>query len=93
METGAGNLGFKSIIHVAGINLFWFATEYSIRGSVKNAMVIVKDRNYKSVAFPIIGSGSGNRSRAKALSIMMATFADIETDADVRIVKFERSAA
>lgn len=66
--TGAGQLPFKGIIHVAGINLCWFATEASIRGSVRSAMRIVNDFAYESVAFPIIGSGSGNRSREKALA-------------------------
>ena len=33
--TGAGRLPFKGIIHVAGINMLWFATERSIRGSVQ----------------------------------------------------------
>jgi len=27
--TGAGTLAFKGIIHVAGINMLWFATQYS----------------------------------------------------------------
>src|SRR6476620_5519400 len=39
--TGAGRLSFRGIIHVAGINLAWFATERSIRESVRSAMAIV----------------------------------------------------
>ena len=39
--TGAGRLKFKGIIHVAGINMFWRATENSIRSSVSNAVNIV----------------------------------------------------
>lgn len=35
---GPGRLPFKAIIHVAGINMFWCPTEYSIRQSVKNAL-------------------------------------------------------
>jgi O-acetyl-ADP-ribose deacetylase (regulator of RNase III) len=31
VETYAGKLKFKSIIHVAGINLWWFATRFSIQ--------------------------------------------------------------
>lgn len=86
VETGAGNLKFKSIIHVAGINLLWFATRLSIQESVRNAMKIVNSKYYNSVAFPIIGSGSGNRSRDKALSNMLEAFEVIESNSDVRIV-------
>ena len=60
--TSAGDLPFKAIIHVAGINMFWMATEYSVTKSVRNAMDIVNREKYSSVAFPLIGSGSGNRS-------------------------------
>ncbi|MDR1963690.1 MAG: macro domain-containing protein [Planctomycetaceae bacterium] len=31
VHTSAGKLPFRGIIHVAGINLLWFATEKSIR--------------------------------------------------------------
>ncbi|MFC1958424.1 hypothetical protein ACFLV6_00665 [Chloroflexota bacterium] len=48
-------------MHVAGINLLWFTTKYAIRESVNSAMTIVNKKGYVSVAFPIIGSGSGIR--------------------------------
>jgi O-acetyl-ADP-ribose deacetylase (regulator of RNase III) len=91
VETSAGKLKYKSIIHVAGINLLWFATEYSIQESVRNAMKIVNAKHYRSVAFPIIGSGSGNRSRHRALSIMLEVFEITESDSDVRIVRYPRN--
>src|SRR5438874_9181701 len=37
VETNAGRLPFKAIIHVAGINLLWRSSERSIRASVRNA--------------------------------------------------------
>ena len=88
--TTAGQLPHKGIIHVAGINLLWFATEWSIRASVRSAMAIVRERGFRSVAFPIIGSGSGNRSREKCLAYMLAEFATIETDAAVTVVEYRR---
>lgn len=91
VETDSGDLEFKSIIHVAGINLLWFATRFSIQESVRNAMKIVNSKYYNSVAFPIIGSGSGNRSRDKALSFMLETFEVIESNSNVRIVKHVKS--
>lgn len=88
VETGPGRLPYRSIIHVAGINMSWFATEYSIRESVKNAVNIINTKNYRSAAFPIIGSGSGNRGKEKALSIMLETFSKIDSNADITIVRF-----
>ena len=88
MLTGAGRLPQKAIIHVAGINLLWFATERSIRGSVRSAMRFVEQRGFRSVAFPIIGSGSGNRSRRACLEYMLSEFALIDSPARVVVVEW-----
>jgi O-acetyl-ADP-ribose deacetylase (regulator of RNase III) len=89
--TTAGRLNYKAIIHVAGINLCWFATEYSVSQSVINAMKLVNEKGFKSVAFPLIGSGSGNRGKEWSLEIMKRTFDKIESDASVRILRFRTS--
>ena len=86
--TSSGHLDFKGIIHVAGINLCWFATAKSIQESIRSAMEIVKECSFQSVAFPIIGSGSGNRSRSKSLKLMMEAFQPIDSDARVIIVEY-----
>ncbi len=86
--TGAGKLPYKAIIHVAGINLLWFATEYSVRQSVRSAMQIVAEKGFASVAFPLIGSGSGNRGKEWSKRIMLEEFAKIESDASVKLVIF-----
>lgn len=86
--TGAGKLNFDSIIHVAGINMFWVATQYSVTQSVINAMTIVNENNISSVAFPLIGSGSGNRGKQWALKLMLKAFEGIESDAEVIIVQY-----
>lgn len=86
--TGAGRLPQKAIVHVAGINMFWFATERSIRGSVRSAMALVDAHGFGSVAFPIIGSGSGNRGRGACLRAMLKEFELIESPARVMIVEF-----
>jgi len=87
--TGAGTLPFKGIIHVAGINLLWFATDYSIRASVRSAMALVEKHHFASVAFPLIGSGSGNRSRAKSRDYMLQEFERIDSLAQTFVVEFE----
>lgn len=86
--TSAGKLPFKAIIHVAGINLFWVATEYSVSHSVINAMKIVHDLGYSSVAFPLIGSGSGNRGKNWSKNIMLKTLESIDTGVEIYLVEY-----
>ena len=88
--TGAGRLPFRGIIHVAGINMFWCATEKSIRSSVREAMRIVKEQGFRSVAFPIIGAGSGSFPPDRALAIMLDEFDTIESDANVVLVRYKK---
>ena len=88
--TGAGRLPHKGIIHVAGINAFWFATEASIRGSVRSAMDIVEAQHFQSVAFPVIGAGSGSFNVEKALALMVDQFAALQSSAKVCIVRYRK---
>lgn len=87
--TSAGKLPYEGIIHVAGINLLWRATEGSIRKSVRNAMTIVSQQGYRSVAMPIIGSGSGGFSQAKAKEIMIDELSQIASLPRVVIVEYQ----
>jgi len=89
-KTSAGKLPYEAIIHVAGINMFWVATEYSVRQSVVNAMNMVNEQNFKSVAFPLIGSGSGNRGKNWSLKIMQSTFTTIKSQAKVIVVLYAK---
>ncbi|MCP4675980.1 MAG: Appr-1-p processing protein [Deltaproteobacteria bacterium] len=88
--TGAGRLPFKGIIHVAGINMLWMAGEKSIRTSVQSAMRIVSDKSFASVAFPLIGAGSGSFNADKAEQLMLDEFRSIETEAEVVIVRYQK---
>ena len=88
--TGAGKLPFRGISHVAGINLFWIASKCSISESVKNTMKLVEEMEINSIAFPLIGSGSGNRGKDFSLSIMLATFSKIDSHVRTLIVKYKR---
>lgn len=65
--TGAGRLNFKGIIHVAGIGHDWMPNERSIRLSVRNALKLAQDKGIRSIAFPIIGAGTGGMSAEKSL--------------------------
>jgi len=88
--TGAGRLPFRGIIHAAGINLLWRATEESIRKSVENAMQIVNEKGFASVAFPIIGAGTGGFTPDAAIAIMQKQFGLMNFKADVVIVRFQQ---
>lgn len=88
--TTAGNLSFKAIIHVAGISLFWRSSEHAIRDSVCNALKIAAAKNYRSIAFPIIGSGTGGYAAEKALAIMRREIENNSYDGEVHIVRFNR---
>jgi O-acetyl-ADP-ribose deacetylase len=88
--TSAGKLSYRSIIHVAGINMFWRASEKSIRGSVRNAIRLVNENDFQSVAFPIIGAGSGSFRQSRALEIMIDELAQLDTNAKVIIVEFQK---
>jgi len=88
--TNSGRLNYEAIIHVAGINMFWFATEYSVKQSVISAMKLVNEKKYKSVAFPLIGSGSGNRGCEWSLNLMNAALESIESRAEVRFIKYAK---
>ena len=90
--TGAGRLAFRGIIHVAGINLLWLASERSIAASVVSAMKIVDATPFGSVAFPVIGAGSGGFDAGEALAIMMKAFAGIHSRARTVVVRYERAA-
>lgn len=86
--TGAGRLPHKAIIHVAGINLLWRATEQSIRASVRNALALARSRGFRSVALPLIGAGTGGRSAEQTQRTIEDELRVIDFDGEVRIVRW-----
>jgi len=88
VETSAGTLPFKAIIHVAGINMLWRSSERSVRDSVRNAISIAQDRGYASVALPLIGAGSGGGKSSRVQSIIEDELTKCQFDGEVRIVRY-----
>lgn len=86
--TGAGRLPFQAIIHVAGISMLWVSSERSIRDSVKNAMALAKSHGFSSIAFPLIGAGTGGVKKEKVLELMKDELSKIEFDGEVIIVLY-----
>jgi len=91
VQTGAGRLPFRAIIHVAGISLFWRSSERAIRGCVRSALALARQQGYRSIAFPLIGAGTGGYPPEKALEIMRDEAGKNEYDGEVRIVRFGRA--
>jgi O-acetyl-ADP-ribose deacetylase (regulator of RNase III) len=89
--TGAGRLPFSAIIHVAGISMFWRSSERSIRLSVLNAIALAKKHGFKSIAFPLIGAGTGGTKGQKVLEIMKSELAILAFEGEVRIVQYCKS--
>lgn len=88
--TSAGRLPFKGIIHVAGINMLWRASEWSIRQCVRNAMVLAHEKGFQSIAFPLIGAGSGGFNQERAKAIMEDELAKIDFPMEVKLVVFQK---
>ena len=87
--TSAGTLPFKGIIHVAGINLLWRASERSIRDSVKNAVKMAHENGFTSIAFPLIGAGSGGFNEDQAKALMLDEMSKLEVPLAIKVVVFK----
>lgn len=90
VSTSAGNLPYLRIIHVAGINDLWRASEQSIRESVKNAIAVASAEGLASLAIPLIGAGSGSFSCHRSSSIIEDELKKLTSDLSVRIVVFAK---
>jgi O-acetyl-ADP-ribose deacetylase (regulator of RNase III) len=85
--TSAGRLPFKGIVHVAGINAFWRASERSVRDSVRNAVAVAQEHAARSIAFPLIGSGSGGLKPERVKTIMLDELGRLESAIVATIVQ------
>lgn len=90
VETSAGRLPFKSIIHVAGINLLWRSSETSIRRAVAQSLNIATERGYKSIAMPMIGAGTGGGNATKVEQIIRQELCRHHFTGEVRLVRFRK---
>lgn len=89
--TSAGRLPFKGIIHVAGINMLWRASERSIRDSVRNSLALAAEKGYRSIAFPLIGAGSGGLTQEWAKDIMLDELQKSDLPLAVTVVVYRRN--
>ena len=87
--TSTGNLPFKGIIHVAGINMLWRASERSIRDSARNAVGLAHEKGSLSIAFPLSGAGSGGFDQDKAKSLLLDELSNVDVPMNVKVVLFK----
>ncbi len=90
MLTSAGRLPFKAILHVAAINMVWRGSEWSICQGVRNAMALAHERGFQSIAFPLIGAGSGGFNQERARAIMEDELGKMDILMEIRVVVFGR---
>jgi O-acetyl-ADP-ribose deacetylase (regulator of RNase III) len=86
--TGAGRLQFRGIIHVAGINLLWRASEQSIRLCVRNACALAARERFATLALPAIGAGSGGFDETRSVALIVDELETLSHDLDVVVVRF-----
>ncbi|QDT05112.1 O-acetyl-ADP-ribose deacetylase [Rubripirellula lacrimiformis] len=89
--TSAGNLPFKAIIHVAGISMWWRSSERSIRQSCQSALALAEEKQFNSIALPLIGAGTGGGSPEAVLDMMRDELANISFGGRVVIVQFQKN--
>ena len=88
--TSSGKLPYKCIVHVASINMFWCANRDSIYNSVISAMKLAEHSGLNSIAFPILGAGSGGFNAKQAESIMLEAFHKLDSPIKVVLVRYKR---
>lgn len=86
--TGPGKLPFRAIIHVAGIGLLCRASRRSVELSVRNAISLAARHHFQTVAFPLIGAGTGGFSPQETENLIADTLAPLPFDGDVSIVRY-----
>ncbi len=89
--TGAGRLPFRGIIHVAGIGVLWRSSEQSIRTSVRNALALARQQGFRSVAFPLIGAGTGGGRSAQVQAIMEDEIRKSDYAGEVLLVRYKQT--
>ncbi len=86
--TSAGRLPFKGIIHVAGINLAWRSSAKTVERCMKSALDLATEHQMNSIAFPLIGAGTGGLNSQVAKAAMLEAAADGGFAGEIVVVEF-----
>ena len=70
VETGAGKLATKYIIHAATMGMDFKTDEIKIRNACKSALDLAKELKVSSIVFPALGCGTGGFPLLASAKIM-----------------------
>jgi O-acetyl-ADP-ribose deacetylase (regulator of RNase III) len=85
--TGAGRLRYRGIIHVAGLNMLWRATPQSVADCARNALDLAARHGFASIAFPLIGAGTGGLPEKRVIDILHETITPHPYEGRVLLVR------
>ncbi|MEM7754811.1 MAG: macro domain-containing protein [Planctomycetota bacterium] len=88
--TSAGRLPLRGIIHVASLEWYWVPTRDGVRRGVYEAIRIAKQAGYQTLAFPVLGSGTGGMKVDDAIAVMREGLENVDDDLHVRVVKYRK---
>ena len=71
--------------------MLWRASEDSIRRSVRSALMLAQEHGFRSIAFPLIGAGSGGFTPEAARRIMDEELLAAKSPLHIKLVIYERS--
>jgi O-acetyl-ADP-ribose deacetylase len=91
VATGAGRLPFRAIIHVAGLTAFWTSSETIVKACVRNALELANVNGYRSVAFPLIGAGTGGLAPGRVQEVMVDEIENSQYAGHVVVVVLQRA--
>ena len=60
-----------------------------IRDSIKNAIRVAQENKFQSIAFPLIGAGSGSFNQGQSKALMLDEFGQLDVQLTVKIVVFK----
>lgn len=86
--TGAGRLPFRGIIHVAALSAWWTSSEQIVRDCTRKALDLARQHGFDSVAFPVIGSGTGGVNESVAVAAIREVAEAHEFTGRVVLVRF-----
>lgn len=91
--TSAGRLPHKAIIHVAALTWYWRSNLDIVRRGTDRALALAAQHGFASIAFPVLGSGTGGLKVETAREVMREVAAQHNSSLLVRIVTYERKKA
>jgi O-acetyl-ADP-ribose deacetylase len=87
--TSGGRLP-QHIIHVAGLKWYWVSSTEVVEKCTINALILAKEHDIKSIAFPLIGSGVGGVKPEEVKSVMEKVIKEANWGMDIVLVEYDK---